>query len=45
MNDLTRHIQNEVSWCILITDVIILIDDTRAAINYKLESWREKLES
>ncbi|XP_019256414.1 PREDICTED: uncharacterized protein LOC109234818 [Nicotiana attenuata] len=28
MDSLTRHIQGEVSWCLLFTDDIVLIDET-----------------
>lgn len=27
--ELTRHIQEEVSWCMLFADNVVLIDDTR----------------
>ncbi|KAL4194585.1 hypothetical protein AMTRI_Chr05g69340 [Amborella trichopoda] len=35
MANLTRHLQDEVSWCILFTDDIVLIDETRNSINTK----------
>lgn len=38
-DDISRHISDEVSWCILFTEDIILIDKTRAEINYILELW------
>uniref|UniRef100_A0A1U7WMT4 Uncharacterized protein LOC104225472 n=1 Tax=Nicotiana sylvestris TaxID=4096 RepID=A0A1U7WMT4_NICSY len=33
MDVLTRHIQKEVSWCMLFLDAIILIDETRGGEN------------
>lgn len=34
---LTRDIQDEVSWCILFVDDMVLIDKTHSGINVKLE--------
>ncbi|XP_060216871.1 uncharacterized protein LOC132644299 [Lycium barbarum] len=45
MDKLTQHIQGEVSWCMLFTDDIVLIDETRSGVNARLEVWREALES
>jgi len=45
MDELTRHIQEEVSWCLLFADDIVLIDETREGVNAKLELWRGVLES
>ncbi|XP_059313681.1 uncharacterized protein LOC132064641 [Lycium ferocissimum] len=45
MDKLTRHIQGEVSWCMLFTDDIVLIDETRSGVNDRLGVWREALES
>ena len=44
MDELTKHIQDEVPWCMLFADDIVLVDETRAGINHKLELWRETLE-
>ncbi|KAF3679745.1 Ubiquitin-conjugating enzyme E2 N [Capsicum annuum] len=44
MDVLTRHIQREVSWCMLFADDVVLIDETRG-VNDKLEIWRQTLES
>ena len=32
-------------WCMLFADDIVLIDETRAGANDKLELWRQTLES
>jgi len=45
MDDLTGHIQDEVPWCMLFADDIVLIDETKRGINSKLERWREALET
>ncbi|XP_019235788.1 PREDICTED: uncharacterized protein LOC109216109 [Nicotiana attenuata] len=44
---LTHHIQGEIpwSWCMLFTDDIILIDETRDGIKERMEVWRHALES
>lgn len=43
IDDLIRHIQVS-PWCIFAAD-IVLIDETRAKINYNLKFWRKGLES
>ena len=43
MDKLTRAIQDEIPWCMLFADDIILIDETRAGVNAKLKVWRQKL--
>ena len=45
MDELTREIQDEVPWCMLCADDIVLIDETRGGLNAKLERWRHSLES
>ena len=40
MDELIRTIQNEIPWCILFADDIILVDEMRAEVNVKLELWR-----
>ena len=45
MDELTREIQDEVPWCMLFADDIVLIDETRSGMNEKLEKWRYSLES
>ena len=45
MDELTREIQDEVPWCMLFADDIVLIDETRGGLNEKLERWRHNLES
>jgi len=45
MDELTREIHDEVPWCMLFDDDIILIDETRDGPNDKLDKWRHTLES
>jgi len=37
MDELTRAIQDEIPWCMLFADDIILVDEMRAGVNVKLE--------
>ena len=37
MDELIRAILDEIPWCMLFADDIILIDETRAGVNAKLE--------
>ena len=45
MDEITRHIQDEVPWCTLFADDIVLVDETREGVNAKLELWRKTLET
>ena len=45
MDELTKNIQDEVPWCMLFADDIVLVDETKDGINSKLELWRDTLES
>jgi len=45
MDELTTTIQDEISWCILFADDIVLVDEIRDGVNAKLELWRQTLES
>jgi len=40
MDELTKAIQDEIPWCMLFVDDIVLVNETRAGINAKLELWR-----
>ena len=43
--EVTRDIQGDIPWCMLFADDVVLIDDSRAGVNRKLEMWRRTLES
>ena len=43
-DELTREIQDDVPWCMLFADDIVLIDESRDGLNRKLENWRHTLE-
>ena len=45
MDELTKHIQDDIPWCMLFADDIVLIDETKFGVNAKLDVWREVLES
>ena len=45
MDEITRELQDDVPWCILFADDIVLIDKTRDGLNDKLEKWRHALYS
>ena len=42
MDEVTRDIQGE---CMLFADDVMLVDESRAGVNRKLELWRRTLES
>ncbi|KAH0466342.1 hypothetical protein IEQ34_006445 [Dendrobium chrysotoxum] len=45
MDVLTRHLQEDVPWCMLFADDILFVDKTREGVEGKLELWRSTLES
>ena len=46
MDELTRAIQDEILWCMLFADdIVLLVDETRTGVNAKLELWGQTLES
>ena len=45
MDEVTRDIQGDIPWCMLFADDMVLVDESRAGVNRKLELWRHKLES
>ena len=44
MDELTKPTQEEVSWCTLFEDHIVLVDGTRSGVKFKLEIWQENVE-
>jgi hypothetical protein len=45
MDEVTRDIQGDIPWCILFTDDVILVDESRAGVDQKLELWIQTLEA
>jgi len=45
MDEVTGDIQGDISWCMLFADDVMLVDESKAGINRKLELWRRMLES
>ena len=45
MDEVTRGIQGDIPWCMLFADDVVLVDESRAGVNRKLELWRRMLES
>jgi hypothetical protein len=45
MEEVTRDIQGDITWCMLFAVDVVLVDDSRTGVNRKLELWRQTLES
>ena len=45
IDEVTRNIQGDIPWCMLFADDVVLVDESQAGINRKLELWRQTLES
>ena len=45
MDEVTRDKQGDIPWCMLFADDVVLVDESRAGVNRKLELWRQTLES
>ena len=45
MDEVTRNIQGDILWCMLFADDVVLMDESQARVNRKLELWRQTLES
>jgi len=40
MDEVTRNIQWDIPWCMLFADNVVLVDESQAGVNRKLELWR-----
>jgi hypothetical protein len=45
IDEVTRDIQEDIPWCMLFADDVVLVDENREGVNRKLELWRQTLES
>jgi hypothetical protein len=45
MDEVTKDIQEDIPWCILFSDDVVLVNETRVGVSMKLELWRQTLES
>jgi hypothetical protein len=45
MNEITNDIQEDIPWCMLFVDDVVLIDENMIGVNQKLELWRQTLKS
>ncbi|KAG2556461.1 hypothetical protein PVAP13_8NG079408 [Panicum virgatum] len=45
MDEVTRDIQDDIPWCMLFADDVVLVNESRAGVNRKLELWKRTLES
>lgn len=45
IDELMRHIQEEMPWCMLFANDIVLIDEIHDGVNARLEVWRQTLMS
>jgi hypothetical protein len=45
MDEVTRDVQGSIPWCMLFAHDVVLVDETRAGVNGKLELWKDALES
>ena len=45
MDEITKSIHEDIPWCMLFVNDIVLIDETKYGVNTKLELWRQILEA
>jgi hypothetical protein len=45
MDEVTRDIQCGISWCMLFTNDVVSVDESRTGVDQKLELWRQTLEA
>ena len=45
MDEVTRDIQGDISWCMLFVDDVVLIEENTSGVSQKLELWRQTLEA
>ena len=45
MDEIIKSIREEIPWCMLFANGIVLIDETKEGVNTKLELWKQTLEA
>ena len=45
MDEITKSIHEDIPWCMLFADDIVLISETKEGVNKKLELWRQTLKA
>ncbi|XP_071727768.1 secreted RxLR effector protein 78-like [Rutidosis leptorrhynchoides] len=45
LDELTHRIQDNIPWCLIFSDDIVLVSDSQDELNRRLEQWRTALES
>jgi hypothetical protein len=43
MDDVTRDIQGDISWCMFCSNDVVLVDESQTKVNMKPELWWETL--
>ena len=41
MDEFTRDIQGDISWCMFFADDVVLVDESQTRVNQKLKLWRD----
>nr|GEV47439.1 hypothetical protein [Tanacetum cinerariifolium] len=44
LDELSREIQEDIPWCLIFADDIVLVSESAKGLNIRLENWREYLE-
>jgi hypothetical protein len=45
MDEVTGDIQGGITWCMLFSDDVVLVDESRMGVDQKLKLWRQTLEA
>lgn len=45
MDEITRDLHEDILWCMLFADDVVLVDESSIKVNQKLKLWRHDLES
>jgi hypothetical protein len=45
IDEVTRDIQGDISWCMVLSDDVVLIEESRSGVSQKLKLWRQTLEA